>query len=73
MNMIVMLKYDCYVKIIKSILKYSENKKCDILIPIFLSKIYYEHYINRNLKEYNLDTLYEKYLPLLYICLDQKY
>ena len=68
-------EYDCYVKIIKSILKYSKNKKYDILIPIFLNKIYYEYYINRNLQEYNLDTLYKKYLPLLYIyiCLDQKY
>ena len=35
--------------------------------------MYYEYYINRNLKEYNLDTLYKKYLLLLYICLDQKY
>ena len=34
--------------------------------------MYYEYYINRNLKEYNLDNLYKKYLPLLYICLDQK-
>ena len=31
----------CYAKIIKSILKYSKNKKYDILIPIFLNKIYY--------------------------------
>ena len=29
--------------------------------------------MNRNLKEYNLDTLYKKYLPLLYICLHEKY
>ena len=64
-------EYDCYVKIIKSIFKY--NEKYDILIPIFLNKMYYEYYINRNLKEYNLDTLYKKYLPLLYITLDQKY
>ena len=35
--------------------------------------MYYEYYINRNLKEYNLDALYKKYLPLLYLCLDQKY
>ena len=33
----------------------------------------YEYYIDRNDKEYNLDSLYKKYLPLLYICLDQKY
>ena len=66
-------EYKCYVKIIKSILKYSKSKKYDILIPIFLNKMYYEYYINRNLNEYNLDDLYEKYLPLLYICLDQKY
>ena len=32
-----------------------------------------EYCINRNLKEYNLYNLYRKYLPLLYICLDQKY
>ena len=66
-------EYDCYIKIIKSILKYSKNKKYDILIPIFLNKIYYEYYINRNLKEYNLDNLDKKCLPLLYIILDQKY
>ena len=29
--------------------------------------------INRSLKKYNLDNLYKKYLPLLYITLDQKY
>ena len=46
-------------------LKY--NEKYDILIPIFLNKMYYEYYINRNLKEYNLDNLYKKYLPLLYV------
>ena len=64
-------EYKCYVKIIKSILKY--NEKYDTLIPIFLNKMYYEYYINRNLKEYNLDTLYKKYLPLLHITLHQKY
>ena len=66
-------EYKCYVKIIKSILKYSKNEKYDVLIPIFLNKMYYEYYINRDLKEYNLDNLYKKYLHLLYICLDQKY
>ena len=64
-------EYKCYAKIITSILKC--NIKYDILIPIFLNKMYYEYYINRNLKEYNLDDLYKKYLPLLYITLDQKY
>ena len=63
-------EYGCYIKIIKSILKYSRNEKYDILIPIFLNKMYYEYYINRNLKEYNLDNLYKKFLPLLYIALD---
>ena len=33
----------------------------DILIPIFLNKMYY------------VDAIYRKYIPLLYICLDQKY
>ena len=66
-------EYDCYVKIIKSILKYSKNEKYDTLIPIFLNKMYYEYHINRNLKEYNLDNLCKKYLLLLYITLDQKY
>ena len=28
--------------------------------------MYYEYFINRNLKEYNLDNLYKKHLPLLY-------
>ena len=60
-------EYNCYIKIIKSILKYSINEKYDILIPIFLKKIYFEYYMNRNNKEYNLDDLYKKYLPLLYI------
>ena len=66
-------EYDWYIKIITSILKYSKNEKHDILIPIFLNNMYYEYYINRNLKEYNLDNLYKKYLPHLYITLDQKY
>ena len=37
--------------------------------------MYYKYYMNRNNKEYNLDYLYKKYLPLIYIyiCLDQKY
>ena len=39
-----MNEYDCYVDIIKSILKY------DTLIPIFLNKMCYEYYINRNSK-----------------------
>ena len=68
-----MNEYNCYVKIIKPILKYSKNEKYDTLIPIFLNKMFYEYYINRNLKKHNLDNLYKKYLPLLYITLDQKY
>ena len=28
-------EYDCYVRIIKPILKYSKNEKCDTIIPIF--------------------------------------
>ena len=47
--------------------------KYDTLIPIFLHKMYYEYYIDRNSKKYNLDNLYKKYLPLLYIYKDQKY
>ena len=43
-------EYDCYVNIIKSILKYSKNEKYDTLIPIFLNKIYYEYYIIETLK-----------------------
>ena len=35
--------------------------------------MYNEYYINRDSKKYNLDNLYEKHLPLLYITLDQKY
>ena len=66
-------EYDCYVNIIKSILIYSKNEKYNTIIPIFLNKMYHEYYINRNLKKYNLDNLYKKYLPLLYITLDQKY
>ena len=68
-----MNEYDFHVNIIKSILKYSKNEKYDTLIPIFLNKMYYEYYMNRNDKKYNLDNLYKKYLPLLYIYLDQKY
>ena len=56
--------YNCHDKIIKSILKYKKN---DILIPIFLNKMYYEYYMNRN-----LDDLYKTYLPILYICICQK-
>ena len=58
-------EYNCYDKIIKSILKYKKN---DIIIPIFLNKMYYEYYMNRNLYD-----LYKKYLPILYICICQKY
>ena len=68
-----MNEYDRYIDIIKSILKYSKNKKYNILIPIFLNKMYYEYFINRNFKRYNLDNLYKQYLPLLYITLNQKY
>ena len=35
--------------------------------------MYHDYYINRNSKKYNLDDLYKKYLPLLYISLNQKY
>ena len=66
-------EYDCYVNIIKSILKYSKNEKYNTIIPIFLNQIYHEYYINRNLKKHDLDNLYKKYLPLLYITLDQKF
>ena len=66
-------EYDCYTNIIKSILKYSENQKYDTLIPIFLNKMYYEYYINKNSKKYNKDNLYKMYLPILYIALNQKY
>ena len=68
-----MNEYDCYVNIIKSILKYNKNEKYDTLIPIFLNKMYHEYHINRNFKKYNLDNLYKKYLLLLYISLDHKY
>ena len=60
-----MNEYGCYIKIVKSILKY--NMKYDTLIPIFINKMYYEYYINKNLKEYNLNNFYKKYLPLIYI------
>ena len=68
-----MNEYDCYVNIIKSILKYNKNEKYNTIIPIFLNKIYHEYYINRYLKKYNLDNLYKNHLPLLYTTLDQKY
>ena len=59
-------EYNCYIKIIKSILKY--NIKYEILIPIFLNKMYYEYYNNRNYKEYNLDDFYKNtYLFYIYI------
>ena len=41
-----MNQYGCYVGIIK----YDKNEKYDTLIPIFLNKMYYEYYINRNSK-----------------------
>ena len=66
-------EYDCYVNIIKSILKHSKNEKYNTMIPIFLNKMYYGYYINRNFKRCNLDNLYKKYLPLLSITLNQKY
>ena len=66
-------EYDCYVNIIKPILKYSKNEKYNTIINIFLNKMYHEYYINNNSKKYNLDNLYKKHLPPLYITLDQKY
>ena len=53
-------EYDCYVNIIKSVLKYSKNEKYNTIIPIFLNKMCHEYYINRDLKKYNLDNLYKK-------------
>ena len=35
--------------------------------------MYHEYYIDRNFNRYNLDNLYKKYPPLLYITLNQKY
>ena len=64
-------EYDCYVNIIKSILKYSKNEKFNTVILILLNKMYHEYYISRNFEKYNLDNLYKKYLPLSYITLDQ--
>ena len=68
-----MNEYDCYVDIIKPVSKHSKNEKYNTIIPIFLNKMYHEYCINRNSKKYNLDNLYKKHLPLLYITLDQKY
>ena len=66
-----MNEYDCYVNIIKSIIK--SNIKYEILVSKFLNEIYVEYYDNRNSKKYNLDNLYKRYLPLLYLSLKQKY
>ena len=60
----IMDEYDCYVNIIKSVLKYSKNEKYNTIIPIFLNKMYHKYYINRDLKKYNLDNLYKKHLPI---------
>ena len=59
-----MNEYNCYVNIIKSILKYSKNEKFDTLIPLFLNKMYHEYYNDRNLRKYNLGNLYKSYLPI---------
>ena len=67
-----MNEYDCYTNTIKSILEYSKNQKYDALIPIFLNKIYPEYFNNRNSQKYNLDNLYKKYLPILYILFRSK-
>ena len=65
-------EYNCYDKIIKSILKYKKNEKYDILISIFLNKMYYEYYMNKNLKEYNLDDLNKKiFTNIVYIYLSK--
>ena len=44
-----MNEYDCYVNIIKSIIK--SNVKYEILISKFLNEIYVEYYHNRNSKK----------------------
>ena len=67
-----MNEYDCYANVIRSIIKYSKDEKYDTLIPIFLNKMYPEYFNNRNDKKYNLDNLYKKHLPLLYISLNQR-
>ena len=66
-------EYDCYVNIIKSILIYNRNQKYNTIIAIFLNKLFQEYYINRNSKKCNIKNLYKKYLPILYISIDQKY
>ena len=37
-------EYDCYVNIIKSILKCSKNEKYSTLIHMFLIKVFHEYY-----------------------------
>ena len=59
-------EYDCYVNIIKFILKYNKNEKCNTIFPIFPNKIYHEYYINKNFKKYNLIT-FIKSIYLFYI------
>ena len=60
-------EYNCYVKLIKIILKHSDNEGfIDKMVPLFLKIVYNDYYNNRNSKKYNLDNLYKKYWSLVY-------
>ena len=64
---------ECYIIILKSILKLEKNNKFKLIIPILFNIICPQYYKNRNNIKYNIDNLYKTHLPLLYIYLKNKY
>ena len=56
-------EYDCYIIILKSILKHEKNNKYKLIIHTLLNTIFSQYYENRNNIKYNIDNLYKIHLP----------
>ena len=61
-----MKTYKNYIDLLRNILKSFDNNEFDSIIKKILSKIFDEHYINRNDKFYCIDNLYKKYYIIRY-------
>ena len=53
--------YKNYIDMLRNILKNFDNNEFDSIIKKILSKIFDEHYMNRNDKIYRIDNLHKKY------------
>ena len=63
---------DSYIKISKIILK-NFNGQCDDVIKNILIKIFDIYYLDRDIKKYNIDNVFEKYNMNMYDLLKRKY